>query len=130
MWFAHRGWALGGGGHFSVVLGRDPLPLDEEVGEAKTERTVAIIDEDKCIGCTLCIQACPVDAIVGAPKQMHTIIEEACTGCELCVEPCPVDCIYMEPIPETLENWKWRHPESEESAADEHADGKVAAAGG
>jgi electron transport complex protein RnfB len=58
----------------------------------------------------LCIQACPVDAIVGAAKQMHTVIDAQCTGCELCVAPCPVDCITMEPIPESLETWKWPKP--------------------
>lgn len=84
-------------------------PPSEEVAEKPPE--VAIIDEDVCIGCTLCLQACPVDAIVGAPKQMHTVIEEACTGCDLCVEPCPVDCIYMVEIPETIETWIWPHPE-------------------
>ena len=91
------------------LLGVEPPPMEGEEPIPK----VAVIDEDKCIGCTLCIQACPVDAIVGAPKQMHTVIEEACTGCELCVEPCPVDCIHMEPVPETIENWKWPHPELE-----------------
>lgn len=59
---------------------------------------VAIVDEARCIGCTLCIQACPVDAIVGAAKRMHTVISDTCTGCELCLPPCPVDCIVMRPI--------------------------------
>ena len=71
---------------------------------------MAVIDEQTCIGCTLCIQACPVDAIVGAAKQMHTIIGSLCTGCELCLPPCPVECIKMETIPETLETWKWKYP--------------------
>jgi electron transport complex protein RnfB len=71
---------------------------------------VAFIEEDVCIGCTLCIQACPVDAIVGAAKHMHTIVASECTGCELCLPPCPVDCITMEPIEETPENWKWKYP--------------------
>ncbi|MEO8411565.1 MAG: RnfABCDGE type electron transport complex subunit B, partial [Propionivibrio sp.] len=63
-----------------------------------------------CIGCTLCIQACPVDAIVGAAKQMHTVVEPLCTGCELCVKPCPVECIHMETIVENIDNWKWKYP--------------------
>jgi electron transport complex protein RnfB len=73
-------------------------------------KAVAFIDEQTCIGCTLCIQACPVDAIAGAAKQMHTIIAAECTGCELCVAPCPVDCISMVPIEEQLTSWKWRYP--------------------
>jgi len=71
-------------------------PLNERHGLSKP-REIAIIEEDKCIGCTLCILACPVDAILGASKSMHTVISEECTGCELCIEPCPVDCIKMEP---------------------------------
>lgn len=88
------------------LLGRDPQPLD---GEAKP-KTVAAIDENTCIGCTLCLQACPVDAILGAAKQMHTVIESECTGCELCVAPCPVDCIRMEPVREHIGTWKWPYP--------------------
>ena len=72
-------------------------PLDESYGISKP-KAVAFIDEDTCIGCTFCIQACPVDAILGAAKQMHTIIEKECTGCELCLTPCPVDCITMPEI--------------------------------
>ena len=92
------------------LLGREPKPLNPENGVAKEEETVAIIDENLCIGCTLCIQACPVDAILGANKQMHTVIEAACTGCELCVEPCPVDCIDMVPVEQTVGTWKWPKP--------------------
>ena len=73
-------------------LGREVLPLDQSVGEA-TPPAVAVIQEHECIGCTLCIPACPVDAIIGAQGQMHTVLESACTGCDLCREPCPVDCI-------------------------------------
>lgn len=97
------------------LLGVDPKPLDEEVGEEKS-RMVAFIDEPICIGCTLCLQACPVDAICGAAKQMHTIIESECTGCELCVEPCPVDCIAMIPVTESPNTWKWPFPEKEKKA--------------
>ncbi|MNR39957.1 Electron transport complex protein rnfB [compost metagenome] len=71
---------------------------------------MALIDEATCIGCTLCIQACPVDAILGAAKQMHTVIASECTGCELCLAPCPVDCIRMIPPDSALTNWKWRYP--------------------
>ncbi|WP_459860446.1 electron transport complex subunit RsxB, partial [Hydrogenophilus hirschii] len=78
------------------LLGREYKPLEQEEAAAKP-KSVAVIDETRCIGCTLCIQACPVDAIVGAAKQMHTVIDTQCTGCELCVAPCPVDCITMEP---------------------------------
>lgn len=76
------------------LLGREPLPLAVEPA-APGRTLVAVIDEDRCIGCTHCRSACPVDAIVGAHQLMHTVIESECTGCELCVEPCPVDCIEM-----------------------------------
>lgn len=78
------------------LVGRAPLPLDPACGTHEAP-TVAIIDEARCIGCTICIQACPVDAILGAPKRMHTVIASLCSGCELCVAPCPVDCIVMRP---------------------------------
>lgn len=81
-------------GWLAEITGRKPLALDPACGEAGPPG-VALIDEEWCIGCTICIQYCPVDAIVGAPKRMHTVIENECTGCELCVAPCPVDCIRM-----------------------------------
>ena len=93
------------------LLERDPKPLNPENGQEKDAPTVAIIDENDCIGCTLCIQACPVDAILGAAKQMHTVILEECTGCELCVPPCPVDCITMIPLEQNISSWKWPSPE-------------------
>ncbi len=89
------------------LLGKEAKPLSAE------ERlpSVAVIREDECIGCTLCIQACPVDAILGSAKLMHTVIADECTGCELCVEPCPVDVIDMVPIAATVQTWKWPMPE-------------------
>ncbi|MBS0213181.1 MAG: RnfABCDGE type electron transport complex subunit B [Proteobacteria bacterium] len=78
------------------LLDRPHLPLDPACGIEKPA-AIALIVEDDCIGCTKCIQACPVDAIIGAPKRMHTVIAELCTGCELCVPPCPVDCIRLIP---------------------------------
>ncbi len=92
------------------LLGVEPKPLNAEHGEEKPKR-VALIIEDDCIGCTKCIQACPVDAIVGAPKLMHTVIAELCTGCELCLPPCPVDCIEMRPVKPTARDFRWPRPE-------------------
>ena len=91
------------------LLGRDPQALnaDQTLDQPKK---IAVVDERHCIGCTLCIQACPVDAILGAAKHMHTVISRECTGCELCVAPCPVDCIHMIPITETIATWKWAYP--------------------
>jgi len=80
----------------AALLGKPELPLDPQRGE-QAALTVAVIDELHCIGCTLCIQACPVDAIVGAGKLMHTVMPDRCTGCDLCVASCPVDCITMAP---------------------------------
>ena len=76
---------------------RRPEWLRDTSGGVSKEPIVAVIDEALCIGCTLCIQACPVDAILGAAKQMHTVLRRDCTGCELCIPPCPVDCIDMLP---------------------------------
>jgi Na+-translocating ferredoxin:NAD+ oxidoreductase subunit B len=80
------------------LLGREPKPLNPANGDYRPPQ-VALIDEATCIGCTKCIQACPVDAIVGASKRMHTVIASWCTGCELCLPPCPVDCIALAPVP-------------------------------
>ncbi len=88
------------------LLGVEVKPLNAE----PKPKAVAYIDENTCIGCTLCIQACPVDAILGAAKQMHTIIASECTGCELCIPPCPVDCISMVPLKEDITTWKWKYP--------------------
>ncbi len=93
------------------LLDVEVLPLDAEAG-VDSERKIAYIREDECIGCTKCIQACPVDAILGAAKQMHTVIVSECTGCDLCVEPCPVDCIDMLPVPVTPQNWHWQKPDT------------------
>ena len=92
------------------LLDVEALPLDAEHGEENVTQ-VAYIREDECIGCTKCIQACPVDAILGAAKQMHTVIASECTGCDLCVEPCPVDCIDMIPEQASLANWHWQLPD-------------------
>jgi len=88
----------------AALLRRDAKPLNPAYG-TEQRRSVALIDEARCIGCTLCIQACPADAIVGAAKRMHTVIAELCTGCDLCVAPCPVDCIAMLPLPEAQAPW-------------------------
>ncbi|MDM4765341.1 electron transport complex subunit RsxB [Pelomonas sp. SE-A7] len=88
----------------STLTGRPVLPLNPENGIEAT-RALAVIDEDWCIGCTLCIKACPVDCIVGAPKQMHLIVAEQCTGCELCLPACPVDCISMVEIDGQKTGW-------------------------
>ena len=97
------------------LLGLEPIALDEE-HEAVPLKTVVIIDEEICIGCTLCIQACPVDAILGAAKQMHTVIESECTGCDLCIPPCPVDCIHISPIKIEPDTWRWSLPDQHYTA--------------
>lgn len=91
------------------LLGREALSLNPENGEEKRP-AIALIDEQVCIGCTLCIQACPVDAILGASKQMHTVIGSECTGCELCLPPCPVDCIDMVETKPSIDSWRWPRP--------------------
>lgn len=80
------------------LLGVDVMPLNKEFGQEQPQRRAFIIEAD-CIGCTKCLPPCPVDAILGAAKYMHTVIAAECTGCELCVEPCPVDCIIMQQLP-------------------------------
>lgn len=92
------------------LLDVEPGPLDAESGVEKPPM-VAFVREEECIGCTKCLQACPVDAILGAAKQMHTILSDECTGCDLCVEPCPVDCIEMRPIEVTTRTWRWELPQ-------------------
>ncbi|NRA61347.1 MAG: electron transport complex subunit RsxB [Psychrobium sp.] len=81
------------------------VPAVQDEDAAAPVKTVALIIEEDCIGCTKCIQACPVDAIMGTTKQMHTVIADECTGCDLCVEPCPVDCIVMIPVEQNTKNW-------------------------
>jgi electron transport complex protein RnfB len=96
----------------AALVGRAAMPLNPHHGVTKPF-ALAVIDEAVCIGCTLCIQACPVDAILGAPKLMHTVIAQECTGCELCIAPCPVDCIVMEPASappaDRAQHWRQRH---------------------
>lgn len=98
------------------LLGREPKPLDSE-WEQKP-KAIAVIDENHCIGCTFCIQACPVDAILGAAKHLHTVIAAECTGCELCIAPCPVDCIEMVPMPPKVATWKWPFPHEKRNHED------------
>ena len=88
----------------AALLGRPALPLNPEFGD-EGPRRVVYIEEATCIGCTLCIQACPVDAIVGAPKRMHAVIEADCTGCELCLPVCPMDCIALEDASAGATGW-------------------------
>ena len=88
----------------AAILRRPTLPLNETHGQ-EGPRQVVFVDERACIGCTLCIQACPVDAIIGAPKRMHVVIEEACTGCERCMPVCPVDCLVLENASGSATGW-------------------------
>ncbi|EHY8812900.1 electron transport complex subunit RsxB [Salmonella enterica subsp. enterica serovar Teshie] len=89
------------------LLNVEPQPCDGEEQQAAPVRMLAVIDETNCIGCTKCIQACPVDAIVGATRAMHTVMSDLCTGCNLCVDPCPTHCIELRPVNETPDSWKW-----------------------
>jgi electron transport complex protein RnfB len=101
----------------AAILGRAPLPLNPENG-AEGPRQLAVIDEAWCIGCTLCLDACPTDAILGGNKRMHTVIEAYCTGCELCVPVCPVDCIALENASGERSGWDaWSQPQADEALA-------------
>ena len=101
----------------ATLLGKPVIPINPEHG-LERERPVAVIDESACIGCTLCIQACPVDAIVGAAKQMHTVIASLCTGCDLCVPPCPVDCIDMQAATPGRTGWAaWSQADADAARA-------------
>lgn len=103
----------------AALTGQPPRLLDAACG-TEAPRSVAFIDEDWCIGCTLCIKACPVDCIAGATKRMHTVIESECTGCELCVPACPVDCIVLEPVT-TATGWEAWSPAQAEQARHRYA---------
>lgn len=101
----------------AALLGKPVIPINPVHG-LERERPVAVIDESACIGCTLCIQACPVDAIVGAAKQMHTVIASLCTGCDLCVPPCPVDCIDMQAATPGRTGWaSWSQADADAARA-------------
>jgi Na+-translocating ferredoxin:NAD+ oxidoreductase subunit B len=97
------------------LTGRPPIPLNPDLG-VEGPRAVAVIDEDWCIGCTLCLDACPTDAILGGNKRMHTVIEPYCTGCELCVPVCPVDCIALENASGERTGWNaWSDAQAREA---------------
>ncbi|MNR83636.1 Electron transport complex protein rnfB [compost metagenome] len=99
------------------LLGKPVIPINPVNGHERP-RPVAVIDESLCIGCTLCIQACPVDAIVGAAKQMHTVVNDLCTGCDLCVAPCPVDCIAMVDVTPGKTGWDaWSQAQADDARA-------------
>jgi electron transport complex protein RnfB len=102
------------------ISGRPVLALDAECG-SEAPRRLAVIDEDWCIGCTLCIKACPVDCIVGAPKQMHSVIDALCTGCDLCLPVCPVDCIEMVEVSGPHTGWDAWSPAQAEQARRRYA---------
>jgi electron transport complex protein RnfB len=101
------------------LTGRPPLDLDPAHG-MEGPRTVAAIDESWCIGCTLCIKACPTDAIIGSNKRMHIVIEPACTGCELCIPVCPVDCIQLENVTGERSGWDAWTPQQAQTALERY----------
>ncbi len=108
----------------AAITGASVRTLDPAHG-VEGPRSLAIIDEAWCIGCTLCIKACPVDAILGAAKKMHTVIDEHCTGCELCLPVCPVDCISMQPVTGSATGWDaWSAPQAD-SARRRYAERRV-----
>jgi electron transport complex protein RnfB len=102
------------------LLDKPVIPLNP-VNGVERPRPVAVIDESLCIGCTLCIQACPVDAIAGAAKQMHTVIGDLCTGCDLCVAPCPVDCIAMVEATPGRTGWQAWSQQQADATRERHA---------
>lgn len=108
----------------AAITGQVALALNPDNG-CETARTVAIIDEAWCIGCTLCIKACPVDAIMGSNKLMHTVIEAYCTGCELCLPVCPVDCIALQSVTGAATGWAAWSPTQANLARDRYRVGKV-----
>ena len=99
----------------AALTGQPPLALDPAHG-TEGPRTVAVIDETWCIGCTLCLKACPTDAIIGSNKHMHTVIEPACTGCELCIPVCPVDCISLKNVTGARTGWDAWSPQQADEA--------------
>jgi electron transport complex protein RnfB len=103
----------------ATILGKPVIPLNPVQG-IERPRPVAVIDETLCIGCTLCIQACPVDAIMGAAKQMHTVLPDLCTGCDLCVAPCPVDCIAMVYVTPGKTGWDAWSQQQADAARERH----------
>jgi electron transport complex protein RnfB len=104
----------------AALTGRPVKPIDPARGH-EGPRALAVIDEAWCIGCTLCIKACPVDCIVGASKRMHTVIDARCTGCELCVPVCPVDCIAMVPVSGERTGWAAWSPAQADDARERYA---------
>lgn len=99
----------------AALIGQPALALDPAFGQ-EGPRSVVFIDEKWCIGCTLCIDACPTDAIVGSNKRMHTVMEDLCTGCELCLPVCPVDCIVLENAAGTKTGWAaWSVPQAQQA---------------